>query len=211
MRYSFKCAICLYLYCHKHAVHVCAYCTQISYCPGYANRSMYFSYALFHHCISFLFSVCTFSTAGQIIKYFMEATYPYIEDIITRTIMSNCNVCLNRVLMHSYNLTCDICNSSVHVKCLPWVNKNDPLFTKRHENFFYCSLCLRDILAFNHFEDDEFIEAISESWENRPLASFDMLDNQGLIFSPFDLNDKFDNPLHEVDADIQFYDKHCTG
>ena len=125
--------------------------------------------------------------------------------------MYNCNVCLKRVLMHSYHLTCDICNSSVHVKCLPCVNKNDPLFTKRHENIFYCSLCLWDIFAFNHLEDDEFIEAISESWENRPLVSFDMLDNQGLIFSPFDLNDKYDNPLHDVDPDIQFYNKHYTG
>ena len=125
--------------------------------------------------------------------------------------MSNCNVCLKRVLMRSNNLTCDICNSSVHVKCLPCVNKNDPRFTKRHKNFFYCSLCLRDILAFNHLEDDEFIETISKSWENRPLVSFDMLDNQGLIFSPFDLNDKFANPLHDVDPDIQFYDKHYTG
>ena len=118
--------------------------------------------------------------------------------------MSNCNVCLKRVLMQSYNLTCDICNSSVHVKCLPCVNNNDPLFTKRHKNIFHCSLCLRDIFAFNHLDDDEFIEAISESWENRPLVSFDMLDNQGLIFSPFDLNDKYDNPLHYVDPDIQF-------
>ena len=124
--------------------------------------------------------------------------------------MSNCNVCLKRVLMHSYNLTCDICNSSVHVKCLPCVNKNDPLFNKRHENFFYCSLCLWDILTFNHLEDDEFIEAISESWENRPLVSFHMLDNQRLIFSPFNLNDKFDIHLHDVDPDIQFYNKHYT-
>ena len=159
-RYSFKCPICLYLYCHKHTVQVCAYCTQISYFPWYAYQSMFFSYALFHHCISFLFSLCTFSTAGQIIKYFVDATYPYIEEYN----YSNCNVWLKRVLIHSYNLTCDICNSSVNVKCLPCVNKNDPLFTKRHENFFCCSLCLRDILAVNHLEDDEFIEAIIRGW-----------------------------------------------
>ena len=79
-RYSFICPICLYLYCHKHAVQVCAYCTQISYIPWYAYQSMFFSYSLFHYCISFLFSLCTFSTAGQIIKYFVDATYPYIEE-----------------------------------------------------------------------------------------------------------------------------------
>ena len=38
-----------------------------------------------------------------------------------------------------------------------------------------------------------------------------MLDDQGLIFSPFDLNDKYDNPLHDVDPGIQFYNKHYTG
>ena len=52
---------------------------------------------------------------------------------------------------------------------------------------------------------------ISESYENRPLVLFDKLDNQGLIFSPIDLNDKLDNPLHDVDPDIQFYNKHYTG
>ena len=89
--------------------------------------------------------------------------------------------------------------------------QNDPLFNKRDESLFYCSLCLRDNFAFNHLEDDEFIEAISESWENRPMVSFDMLDDQGLIFSFLYLNDKYNNTLHDVDPDIQFYNKHYTG
>ena len=79
-RYSCKCPIWLYLYCHKHAVQVCTYCSQLSYFPWYAYQSMFLSYVFFHYCISFLFSLCTFSTADQMIKYFVDVTYPYIEE-----------------------------------------------------------------------------------------------------------------------------------
>ena len=141
-------------------------------------------------------------------QIFVDATYPYIEEVITYTIMSKCGVCLKRDVTHSYIMTCGICSSNVHVKCLPCVKYNLSL-TNRHDNAFYCSLCLRDIFDFNHLEYDEFIEAISQPWEKQPLVSLDTSDNQGLIFSPFDLNDKFDNPRH-VNPEIQFYNSHYT-
>ena len=74
---------------------------------------------------------------------------------------------------------------------------------------FYCSLCLRDISAYNRLDDEDFIEALAELWENHLLVSFETLENQELIFSPFDFNDYFDNPFH--DADIQFYNHHYSG
>ena len=125
--------------------------------------------------------------------------------------MATCNICIKRVLNHSYHLNCDICKGIVHLNCMPCVNKNDPLYTHRDERIFYCSLCLLDIFAYNRLDDEDFIDALAESWENQPLISFETLENQELIFSPFDFNDNFDTPLHDVDPDIQFYNKHYSG
>ena len=67
------------------------------------------------------------------------------------------------------------------------------------------------MFAYNCLDDEDFIEAFVESWENQPLVSFETLENQELIFSSFDFNDNFDNPLHDADPDIQFYNNHYSG
>ena len=119
--------------------------------------------------------------------------------------MIACNICCKRVLNHSYHLKCDLCEAKVHLKCLPCVDKNDALYTQRHGNVFYCSLCLSEIFPYNHLSEEYFDAAITESCEGRPLVSFEILKNQELIFSPFDFNDNSNSPLHDIDPDIQFY------
>ena len=44
-----------------------------------------------------------------------------------------CNICNKRVLNHSYHLQCDICQCFVHLKCLPYVTREDDLYVKRKE------------------------------------------------------------------------------
>ena len=116
-----------------------------------------------------------------------------------------CNICCKRVLNHSYHLKCDICETRVHLKCLPCVDKNDALYTQRHGNVFHCSLCLSEIFPYNHLSEEYFDAAITESCEGQPLVSFEILKNQELIFSPFDFNDNSNSPLHDIHPDIQFY------
>ena len=116
-----------------------------------------------------------------------------------------CNVCTKRVLNHSYHLKCDSCKSIVHINCLPNVSKNDPLYTQRETSVYFCSMCLRSIFPFNHLDYEDYIKAISESWDNDPLVTLETLNNQELIFSPFDLNEDYVNPLNDIDPDQQFY------
>jgi len=125
--------------------------------------------------------------------------------------MTSCNICLRHVLRHSYHLSCTACKETVHLNCLPCVSKDDPLYTDRHVNSYYCSSCLKENFAFNSLDDDEFILALSEMWTNQSTIPFDILCNQELIFSPFDLNENFKNPLHDIDPDIQFYNEHLMG
>ena len=117
--------------------------------------------------------------------------------------MAICNICIKRVLNHSYHLNCDICKGMCKQK---W-----PTFYTQGRKNICCSLCLLDIFAYNRLDDEDFIDALAESWENQPLISFETLENQELIFSPFDFNDNFDTPLHDVDPDMQFYNKHYFG
>ena len=125
--------------------------------------------------------------------------------------MATCSICIKRVLNHSYHLTRDFCKGTVHLKCLPSVNKKVSLYTNRNKSVFYGSLFLPDIFAYNRLDDKDFIEALADTWENQPLVYFETLENQELIFSPFDFNDNFDNPLHDVDPDIQFYNNYYSG
>lgn len=124
--------------------------------------------------------------------------------------METCNICLKRVLEHSYNLRCFACKSRVHLKCLPNVNRNDSLYIDRLENSFFCCLCLCDMFPFYNLENDDFLKTISEFWIKQPLIPFDTLLNQQLCFLPFDFNEKHGNPLHDVDPDIQFYNEHFS-
>ena len=76
--------------------------------------------------------------------------------------MATCNICNKCALNHSYHLTCDFYKGTVHLKCLPSVNKKDSLYTNSDKLVFYCSLCLRDIFANNRLDDEDFIEALVE-------------------------------------------------
>ena len=115
------------------------------------------------------------------------------------------NICCTRVLNHPYHLKCDLCETKVHLKCLPCVDKHDALYKQRHGNVFYCSLCLSEIFPYNHISEKYFDAAITESCEGQPFVLFEILKNQELISSPFDFNDNSNSPLHDIDSDMQFY------
>ena len=72
-------------------------------------------------------------------------------------------------------------------------------FIQRHLNQFYCTLCLNVILPYSYLDDEAFFEAISEMQLKQTTVSFQKLQNQKLVFSPFDFNIKSDTPLHDID------------
>ena len=118
----------------------------------------------------------------------------------------NCNVCNKRVLAHSHHLNCHICQCNVHIKCLPNVTKTNDLYVKRNENKWFCTLCMMDILPFNHFEEDEqFKLAILEMKMNNLPITLDDLIGQHKIFSPFEINNDENSPMFDIDPDIQYY------
>ena len=134
--------------------------------------------------------------------------------MITESIMAGvelCKVCNRKVLTHSYNIRCFLCKELVHLKCLPNVRNDDPLFRSYDNNCWFCSTCTSDILPFNHLPDDEFIPSLAESWEHYKSIPHDLLTNSHRLFSPFELNDGPDSPLSDIDPDIQYYNNQCNS
>ena len=87
-----------------------------------------------------------------------------------------CNICNKRVLNHSYHLQCDICQCFVHLKCLPYVTREDDLYVKRTGNKWFCTCCTSILLPFNHFDDDHaFNSAIAENFVNKCSVTLDNL------------------------------------
>ena len=125
--------------------------------------------------------------------------------------MASCNLCNKRVLSHSYQLKCDLCLCSVHLKCLPFVDKDDSIYTDRVQNSWYCTKCCECIFPFNHLdEDDAFIEALMDCGMNSTV-SFNYLQCQEKIFVPFELNEDVSGTLFENDPDVQFYNNSCNS
>ena len=106
---------------------------------------------------------------------------------------------------------CSNCNDLTHINCLPFVNKNDSLYTERHASEWYCITCSEDIFPFNHLcEEEDFILAISDYWHIDETVPFNDLNIQEKLFTPFDLNENENVPLYDIDPDIQFYRNQCN-
>ena len=118
--------------------------------------------------------------------------------------MDKCDVCNMRVLSHSYHLKCSACGQLTHIRCLPFVEKDDELYTKRNNCDWLCICCTKRIFPFNHYDDDdEYLAALSDNW---PISfDFASSDLRNKIFVPFDLNDEAPSPLEEIDPDVNYY------
>ena len=51
---------------------------------------------------------------------------------------------------------------------------------------------------------------LSDLWELPETLPYALVQNQDKIFTPFDLNEDFDNPLSDVDPDLQYYNAQCN-
>ena len=125
--------------------------------------------------------------------------------------MAPCRVCDQRILSHAKHLVCCACKYRVHLRCLHQVSITDSLYTNRDKNDWICPVCIQNALAFNHYDDDdEFIESVSESWEKDTTLPLAVIKSQNYFFSPFELNEDAELPLHDIDPDVQFYNNQCN-
>ena len=126
--------------------------------------------------------------------------------------MAVCNICVKRVQRHAFQLKCDYCHASVHLKCLPMVSKTDSIFVHRDTNVWYCTKCSESIFPFNCIdEDDDFTAALADLQNRQPIIPYEILLNQDRIFSPFELNENVEMPMMDIDPDIQFYNNQCIN
>ena len=116
-----------------------------------------------------------------------------------------CNVCSKKILRHSYQLKCSSCSCLVHLKCLPSVKRDDPLYTERHQNTWFCTKCIDSTLPFaNIIDDDEFISTInSNQFYFVKQCIKDLNSNNFMLEDPPDIDPN--DLLNENDPDVHFY------
>ena len=121
--------------------------------------------------------------------------------------MITCNICDRRILSHSTKLICFACRSHVHLQCLSCVTISDSIYTQRYTNNWLCTRCAENELPFNGIHDDnEFHQAISESWLSCNQFSFEQI--ASMQFNPFETNDDQEIfPWHDIDPDLQYYNE----
>merc|ERR1712208_38802 len=77
----------------------------------------------------------------------------------------NCDICRKQIALHCHYLSCAACNRFYHIKCLPFVSKNDSIFVDRHKDNWICIRCVEEELPYNSLQDDDsFYDALSELW-----------------------------------------------
>ena len=122
-----------------------------------------------------------------------------------------CNICSKRVLSHAHRLQCCNCKDLVHIRCLPYVTKNDSIYINKACNIWYCKKCVQDIFPYNHYDDDdEFNEVLAEGCSHNRPAPFDLVNNCNKLFMPFELNENENLPIHDADPDLQLYQSMCN-
>ena len=110
--------------------------------------------------------------------------------------MTSCNICVKRVLSHSYFLTCELCKCKVHLNCLSMIDKNDPLYVNRNQNSWICTVCSGNVFPFNNiYDNNEFLAVLSENWNESTQFSLSILQDKNKNFSPFELNENINSPL----------------
>jgi hypothetical protein len=110
----------------------------------------------------------------------------------------SCNACLRRLLSHSADISCSLCNSDYHFKCI--IPDEGTLTTP-----WYCPSCSDNLFPYNHIqENDEFNSVLAENWCN--FVKFPFTDLSQLQFNVLEWNnDQSLVPLVEIDPDLQYY------
>ena len=100
----------------------------------------------------------------------------------------------------------------MHLKCLPFVSKDDSIYFEKDSNLWICTVCTKDIFPFNGIEEnEEFFKILAEMQCNDSMIPFDALIDQNIIFSPFELNEDITLPIIDSDPDVQFYNSQCNN
>ena len=111
---------------------------------------------------------------------------------------NKCTMCRKKVQSFSITICCTNCHVVYHIKCVN-LERDDAATIQ----FWYCSFCLEDVFAFNHLiDDDEYHSALKENIVDH---SYQFLEIEKKIFNPFEMNNRIDTPLTEIDPDLQFY------
>jgi hypothetical protein len=118
------------------------------------------------------------------------------------TYQNKCKICIKRIMANDRLITCSVCHTPIHNKCLPTYSLEDITYASIDANQWTCMICLAELFPFNTIEDDTLYETIREPLNHN--IDLEFLNN--LIYDPFDSTVE-DSGLHtfdNLDPDLNF-------
>ena len=120
---------------------------------------------------------------------------------------SPCVICQRHVHSHSLQLVCSYCRSFTHLKCLPQVDRNDSLYTDRHNNSWFCMACVKDLFPFNHFCDDsDFICAITDEMKGNTVDVNELNERYDSFLNIAE--EEYVSPISDNDPDVNYFNEY---
>ena len=119
--------------------------------------------------------------------------------------MVECRICSRRVLSHAYQMTCSLCSGVIHLKCLPFIDRNDPIYVDRNTNIWFCTVCTKHLFPFNHYDDDNDYDQAIFDISKMYSCKMSIQELRNRVFVPFHFNEDIRTPLVESDPDIQYF------
>ena len=66
--------------------------------------------------------------------------------------INKCNICGKRTQTHDPTLLCNICQTKIHINCLPIYLDKDITYASNPDNQWSCTKCLQEIFPFSDLD-----------------------------------------------------------
>ena len=101
--------------------------------------------------------------------------------------MDKCPICLKGIQQHARKITCCICHSTHHMKCLS-IGPNELNSLEYNRPEWFCAICLSQLLPLNHIGENNDFYAVAHE-----------------VFQPFEYDYNDYEELNDNDPDFNFY------
>ena len=103
--------------------------------------------------------------------------------------MVECRICSSQVFSHAYQMTWSLCSGMIHLKCLPFIDRNDPIHVERNTNIWFCNVCTKLLFLLNHYDDENGYDQAIFDISNMYSCKMSIQELRNSAFVPFDLNE----------------------
>ena len=118
--------------------------------------------------------------------------------------MDKCPICLKGIQQLARKITCCICHSTHHMKCLS-ISPNELNSLECNRPEWFCEICLSQLLPLNHIDENNDFYAVVHELSKSIADSIWYLSDK--VFQPFESDYNDYEELNDNDPDFNFYNE----